>query len=381
MTVMRRNRGWAFAAWVHEPGGGRRQVWQGGYRTKPEAAAAERRFLVEAEDRANQPPPAPGPSLGAFLMDWLKQSAPTRRATTSDSYERLVTQHIVPHLGDVLLHELAPADIRAWHATLLRTPKRWGAGVLSPTSVRTTHRVLRRALQDALRWELIDRNPCDAVIAPRRASPEMRAWNTEEARRFLADVEQDRLGAMWRLFVATGMRRGEVAGLRWADLDLGAGRLSVRSTRVLVYGDVQVVEPKTPRSRRLIALDAGTVGALHDHQARQGAERHRAAEVWEDTGYVFTSEDGRPIDPDRITHLFGLAVTASGLPRIRLHDLRHTSATLALGAGVHPKVVSERLGHSSIAITLDTYSHVLPSMQEQAAATLGALLDGDESTG
>ncbi|MGD9754370.1 MAG: Arm DNA-binding domain-containing protein, partial [Acidimicrobiia bacterium] len=222
MTVMRRNRGWAFVAWVHDGEGGRRQVWRNGFRTKAEALSAERRFLVEMEDGANQvpdaPTPAPSQTLEAFLVDWLEHSASTRRPTTSVSYDKLVRQHIAPHLGTITLAELAPTDIRAWHATLLRKPKRWGGAPLSPTTVRTTHRVLRRALQDAMRWELIDRNPCDAVIAPRRAEVEMRAWDAEQARGFLAHVEDDRLSAMWRLFVATGMRRGEVAGLRWIDV-------------------------------------------------------------------------------------------------------------------------------------------------------------------
>ena len=182
---------------------------------------------------------------------------------------------------------------------------------------------------------------------------------------------------MWRLFVATGMRRGEVAGLRWSDVDLDAARLSVQSTRVLVYSQVQAVEPKTRRSRRMIVLDDGTVGALRRHLELQDVERQRAVGLWEDTGYVFVREDGQPLDPDRISHLFGVLSTTAGVPRIRLHDLRHTAATLALSAGVHPKVVSERLGHSSIAITLDTYSHVLPSMQEDAADRIGNYLRGD----
>jgi integrase len=383
MTVMRRNNGWAFAAWVHDAERGRRQVWRGGYPTKRAAAAAERRFLVDAEDGANQPPDQPPPAapqtLETFLMDWLEHSASTRRPTTSVSYDTLVRQHIAPHLGAITVVALAPADIRTWHATLLRKPKRWGGASLSPTTVRTVHRVLRRALQDALRWELIDRNPCDAVIAPRRAEVEMRVWDADQARAFLAHVNCDRLATMWRLFVATGMRRGEVAGLRWIDVDLANSRLAIRSTRVLVYSDVQVIEPKTRRSRRSVSLDAGTVAALHAHRTRQEVERRYAGEAWTETGYVFVRDDGRPVDPDRITHLFGVAIAACGLPRIRLHDLRHTAATLALTAGVHPKLVSERLGHSSIAITLDTYSHVLPSMQEDAAAKMGSLLDADAS--
>lgn len=137
-----------------------------------------------------------------------------------------------------------------------------------------------------------------------------------------------------------------------------------------------MTEPKTRRSRRVVALDPGTVAALVHHLVAQDLERRRAAAVWEKTGYVFVREDGRPLDPDRISHFFAVVSRDAGLPKIRLHDLRHTAATLALGAGVHPKIVSERLGHASIAITLDTYSHVLPSMQEDAAARVGALLDG-----
>ncbi len=200
MTVMRRNNGWAFAAWVRDAERGRRQVWGGGYRTKRDAAAAERRFLVDAEDAANQlpdaPAPAVSPTLEAFLVYWLEHSMSTRRPTTSVLYDKLVRQHIAPHLGTIPLAALAPADIRAWHATLLRKPKRWGGAPLSPTTVRTTHRVLRRALQDALRWELIDRNPCDAVIAPRQAEVEMRAWDADQARAFFAHVDADRLSAM-----------------------------------------------------------------------------------------------------------------------------------------------------------------------------------------
>ena len=316
-----------------------------------------------------------GPTVAEFLTDWLVQSEPTRRPTTSVSYERCVRDHMVPFLGDVVLRDLAPDHVRAWQAVLLQKPLRFRKGTLSPITVRYCHRLLRRALQDALRWELIERNPCDAVIAPRRADTEMRVWSPDEAKQFLAYVEGDRLAAMWRLFLATGMRRGEVAGLRWIDVDVETGRVSVRHTRVLVYDQATVSEPKTRRSRRVVSLDRGTVQALTLHRQGQDAEREYAGEVWTETGYVFVREDGEPLDPDRISHVFRATADAAGVPRIRLHDLRHTAAALALATGMHPKVMSDRLGHSSIAITLDVYGHLVPGLQEDAAAAVGALLD------
>ena len=379
MAVMRRGASWSFAVWVpaHDDVP-RRQVARGGYRTKWDALSAERRFLVELEDDVATSAVPVGPTVGEFLVEWLVASEPTRRPTTSVSYERCVRDHVIPHLGRVRLRDLAPEHIRSWQAALLRTPRRFRDGPLSTTTVRYCHRLLRRALQDALRWDLVDRNVCDAVVAPRRADTEMSVWSPPDVRRFLGFVADDRLVAMWRLFLVTGMRRGEVAGLRWIDVDLEAGRLSVQHTRVLVYSAVQVSEPKTKRSRRVIALDAGTVDALRDHQTRQADERAYAQDVWVESGYVFVREDGTPMDPDRISHLFRVAVEAAGLPKIRLHDLRHTAASLALATGIHPKVVSERLGHSSVAITLDTYSHLTPGLQEDAAERLGEILDVDD---
>lgn len=378
MAVMRRGASWSFAVWVRANDvatRGRRQIARGGYRTKWEALSAERRFLIELEDGTSAPTQPPGPTVGEFLVEWLATSEPTRRPTTSVSYQYCAHAHVIPHLGEVPLRDLAPEHVRSWQAALLRTPRRFRDGTLSTTTVRYCHRLLRRALQDALRWDLIDRNVCDAVVAPRRADTEMTVWSPPDVRRFLAFVNDERLVAMWRLFLVTGMRRGEIAGLRWIDVDLKAGRLSVRHTRVLVYARAQVSEPKTKRSRRVIALDAGTVAELRAHRERQAGEREYAQDVWVESGYVFVREDGMPLDPDRISHLFRVAVDAAGLPKIRMHDMRHTAASLALAMGIHPKVVSERLGHSSVAITLDTYSHLTPGLQEDAAERLGEILD------
>jgi integrase len=170
------------------------------------------------------------------------------------------------------------------------------------------------------------------------------------------------------------MRRGEAAGLRWQDVELDVARLSVRQSRVAVGYEVGVEEPKSARSRRNVALDVETVQVLRTWRAAQLRERLEWGSAWTDSGLVFTREDGVGLHPDRITKLFNLYVGRSGLRRIRLHDLRHTHATLALHAGVHPKVVSERLGHSSISLTLDTYSHAIPALQAEAAQAVAALL-------
>jgi integrase len=202
----------------------------------------------------------------------------------------------------------------------------------------------------------------------------MKTWTREDLTLFLRLTEVDSLHPLWRLLSMTGLRRGEALGLRWTDMDMDGGLLAVRRSRVQVGYEVQESDTKTGRSR-VVAVDAGTIDALR-HQAKQQRDNETEwREAWQGDGHIFTREDGAPWQPDRISKLFNQAVKASGLPRIRLHDLRHTHATLALQAGIHPKVVSERLGHANISMTLDTYSHAIPVLQESAAALIAALID------
>jgi integrase len=248
---------------------------------------------------------------------------------------------------------------------------------LASKTVRNIHGELHTALKDAVRRGYVPRNVAATVDLPKGMAPEMQVWSPAQLRAFLDHARQDRLYAAWLLFATTGMRRGEVAGLRWPDVDLDAGRVSPRRPRVVVNYEVHVSEPKTAKGRRSMALDPATMAALRQHRARQAEERLAMGPRWHDSGLVFTWPDGRPLHPERFTKWFQQLARAAGLPRIRLHDVRHSYATAALSAGIPAKVVSERLGHANIAITMDTYSHVLPGLDAQAAGTVARLILGD----
>ena len=222
----------------------------------------------------------------------------------------------------------------------------------------------------------------DAADPPKVAGPgsrEMKTWSAEQVRAFLEATKDDRLYALWRLFCLTGMRRGEALGVKWDDIDFAAGCLSVRRSLIPLGSEVIISEPKTARGRRSIALDADTIEVLKAQAARQLGEQAAGGQSWIDSGYLCTKEDGRPYHPEVVSRYFRAAVKAAGLPAISPHVLRHTHATLALQAGIHPKVVSERLGHANIAITLDTYSHAIPAMQEEAAARIADLISGERA--
>ena len=352
--------------------GKRKQKWLGGFKTRKEAQAALARALHDLGQGSYVEPSKQ--TAAEFLDEWLKAVRSTIRHSTWDSYRSNVEAHIVPRLGAIPLRHLGPERLNAFYAELLEDGRSDGEGGLSTRTVRYVHMILRRALKDAVRWGKLARNPADLADPPRPKGTQMLVWTSEQVRSFLGHVEEDRLFACYLLAATTGMRRGELLGLRWEDIDLEAGRLQVRATRVVVDKDVVESEPKTRRSRRSISLDAGTVAALRSHRASQLSERLAWGPGYQDSGLVFTREDGAPIHPQSLSWSFRHRVKRAGLPLIRFHDLRHTYATLALSAGVHPKIVSERLGHSSIAITLDTYSHVIPALAEQEANRVASMI-------
>jgi integrase len=314
-------------------------------------------------------------SLSRYLEDeWLPSIEASVRPTTLRNYQELYDAYVKPSIGRSLLVNLTPARLNTYYAELLKTGRRNRDGGLSPKTVRNVHSLLHKSLGDAVRWGHLARNPASLAAPPKAARPEMKVWSPAQLRSFVEFTRDDRLATAWLLLVTTGMRRGEVLGLTWQDVDLTNARLSVvRSLSIVNYHDVRLIPPKTAQGRRSIALDPATVAALQAHRVRQLEERLKWG-AWNGSDLVFAREDGTPIHPQRMSGWFEQLSRDAGLPRIRLHDLRHSYATAALAAGVPAKVVSERLGHASVLITLDTYSHILPSMQEDAASTVAKLI-------
>ena len=355
--------------------GKRRQRWHSGFQTRREAERA----LGEITHRLGQGEyvEPTRTTLAVFLEDWLASVHSRLRPSTWDSYKRNIDAHITPALGATPLQALTPTALNRLYADLLSGGRRDGRGGLSPRTVRYCHTILRCALKDAVRWNLAARNVADSADPPRGAATRaktMKTWSAAELHNFLRHVEDERLYAALLLAATTGMRRGEILGLRWRDIDLSAARIAVRITLITIHNRLEWSTPKTERGRRSVALDPGTVDALRAHRARQAEERLAWGAAYHDHGLVFAKEDGTPIHPDYLTKLFDRKSRALGLPRIRLHDLRHTHATLALQAGIHPKIISERLGHSDITLTLNTYSHAIPALEERAATTIADLI-------
>jgi integrase len=318
--------------------------------------------------------------LSEYAEEWLAAIKPTVRPATHYSYKRNLRLHVLPYLGSIALTVVDPGMLNCLYAQLLvEGRKDQIAGGLSPRSVRYIHTIVHRAFKDAVRWGRLIRNPADAANPPLVTSwsPDMVTWTPEQLAVFLNGVRNDRIVAAYVLIATTGMRRGEALGLRWGDVDLEAGRAAIRQTLITVNHVPTLGTPKTSKGRRTVSLDGITVTALREHRTRQLEERLKLGSGWVDHGFVFCRVDGTMLHPERVSESFEYRSRQLGLPKIRLHDLRHGWATMALAAGVHPKVVQERLGHANISITLDTYSHVTAGLHDDAAERVAGLVFGD----
>ena len=349
--------------------GRRRQREVGGFRTKREAQAALNDALSGSQRGTYVAPSRT--TVRQFLDEWHEGSKTELGVTAWTNYGQIIRRNIQPYLGSKRLTDLSPLDVKRWHGKLLENGRKDG-GPLAVASVKLAHRILHRALADAVRWNLIAINPATGVRAPKGESKEMNVWTAVEASRFLDAVTDDRLAAVWTLALHTGLRRGELAGLRWTDVDLKAGTLTVAQQRTTANHAIVVTTPKA-KSQRQLLLAPATTAALKAHRRHQRKERLALGPAWMDSGYVFVDEAGVEYHPHRFTKMFEKAVAGAGVPKIRLHDTRHTMATLALAAGVHPKVVQEQLGHSTISVTLDTYSHVPQAVRRDSADKIASL--------
>ena len=308
-------------------------------------------------------------TVAEFLDQWLRDYAETNTGPrTVEGYREKIEGYIIPHIGNVPLIKLTPQHVQSLYGDML------GRG-LSPRTVLHAHRVLREALSHGVKWGLLMRNVCDSVDPPKPQRKEMAALDAAGVERFLDAAFNSPYGAFYFLAIYTGLRRGEILGLRWSAVKLPARTLSVTETIQRVKGKGLVsLEPKTDRSRRLVSIPPDPVALLSGLKVKQREERGAFGLGWSESDYVFSHTDGRPFHPDSVSHAFADIIKKAGLPHLRLHDLRHTHATMMMEMGVNPKTVSERLGHASVVITLDTYSHVSPGLQEEAAVKFGEKL-------
>jgi integrase len=280
----------------------------------------------------------------------------------------------MPALGHHVLPKLRPLHIQEFYANALAKGRKNGNGGLSPQTVLHFHRILHKALTQAVRWQLLARNPATAVEPPRPQREQMRALDEKETATLIKSLAGNQLYLPTVLAVAGGLRRGEILALRWQDVDLGNGRAVICRSLEQTKDGLRFKSPKTERGRRTVVLPGFAQEALRSHKVQQAAKRLATGPAYSDHDLICARPDGTPWPPDALSTAFAAFVRASDLVHFRFHDLRHTHATQLLRHGVHPKIVSERLGHSNIAITLDTYSHVLPGMQEDAIAAFDASL-------
>jgi len=313
-------------------------------------------------------------SLDKYLEKWLESVVRSRvREATFDDYKYLLDRYVSPTLGAIKLCDIRSIDIQKVYGDMLSEKE------LSARTVRMTHAVLSSAMKQAVRWHMLQRNPCEFVDLPRMARKEMQALTPEEAGRFLHGARADKLGIVLSFALATGMRPEEYLALKWSDLDLHGGNATVRRTLIWRKGGGWYFgEPKTSRSRRTIPIPKSLVSELVDHRRKQAESRLKKGADYQNNDLVFASGEGTPIILRNLVrrHFQPVLTRAKLSPTLRLYDLRHSCATLLLSAGENPKVVSERLGHASIVLTLDTYSHVLPSMQQAATEKLERILYG-----
>jgi integrase len=369
-SVKRSGDGWGFVFDVRSIDGSRRQVRRRGFPTR-KVAEAEMQAAMELAKVGKLVAPK-RVTVGEYLTEtWLPVIATRVRPTTLDGYRRTVDRHLNgPHgVGTIELQALDEPMIELFIAGLTDRG-------LAAKTVKNVHAVLSKALGDAHRMKLVNRNAAHGTVLPARATPTVPTWTAAELRRFLEHVAGDRWAPMWRLIATTGIRRGEALGLRWRDVDLERGTVTITNQRTVAGGSIVEGPPKTASGRRTISLDSGTLAALKAWRRLQAGERLAMGAGWPETDHVFVWPDGSPLWPKTVTMWFRGHAEALGLANIGVHGLRHSAATWMIASGVSPKVVTQRLGHAHVSITLQLYAQVLPAHDREAATAFATAVDG-----
>lgn len=333
------------------------------------------RKLTEAQRDRDKGLPIVGDrqTVAQYLDSWLSVARSSVRLTTWMRYEQFVRLHIVPSLGKFALSKLTPQQLQSLYVRKLESG-------LSSTTVHHLHMALHCAFDAAVRLGLVQRNICDLVDPPAMRETEYSTLTPEQVRVLLAAARGDRFEALYAVVLSTGMREGELLALKWSAVDLDQGTVQVRATIHRTIEGFTVSHTKTARSRRKLVLTPTAIDALRRHRVRQAEERLARGEAWEDQDLVFPNTVGKPMEVSNFARrCYKPLLKKASLPDVRFHDLRHTAATLLLLEGVHPKIVSEMLGHASVSITLDIYSHVIPDMQRTAMEAMERVLTGDAS--
>lgn len=363
--------------------GRRKQQWVSVKGTRKEAERKLMEMIHQVETGAFVKPTRL--TFGAFLQGWYRDYVSTHlRSGTAEGYEGIIRVHLLPNLGHVPLSRLQPSHLQAYYANALASGRRdRKTGGLSAKTVLQHHSVIRRALNHAVRWGLVIRNVAQAVDPPRPEYREMRSLDSDGVDLFLQAARDTVYHPLFHLDIYTGLSRSELLGLRWKDVDLMMSSLSVvQVLHRLSGGRLVFEEPKAVRRRRAIALTPTSVVALREHRARVKQEKEVLGVPLKPEALVFAHPNGSPMLPSTVSHAFTRIARKAGLQGLRLHDLRHTHASLMLRQGVHPKIIQERLGHATISTTMDIYSHVLPGMQQEAAKKFDeGLRQGTRNTG
>ncbi len=325
-------------------------------------------------------------TVAHWLQQWLEGYAASNLAPkTRESYKHELNNYVIPHLGGIRLGELRPHHIQEYIAKALSEGRKLRSGGLSHRTVHYHYSILSKALSDAIKMGLIAVNPCKAVSPPKPQHTDIPAIGPDELRKLLSAIRGSSYYLYYHTLLLTGLRRSELLALKWKDVDLELARMYVsHSLHRLDDGTIIIKEPKTSRSRRPVDLPLSLVSLLRQHRTDQEIQRLMLGKSLTEDDFVFSHVDGSPLNPNTVTHTFAKVAARASMPSLRLHDLRHIHATMLLKAGVHPRIVQERLGHSTIATTLDIYSHTVPGLQKAAAERLDILLpklEEDENVG